>query len=83
MLAKMQTVTKEGQLVKHMSKETKLANYATMMGSRIHFVQVAYFKLAMAVTIAIRYNCVRSQGYKEQHQDTYKADELPIIEYQI
>ena len=41
-------------------------------------------KLAIASTIAIRYSCVRRQGFAEAAQDvSYKSQERKIIEYQV
>lgn len=38
---------------------------------------------ARAVTSAMRYNCVRTQGYDKLSVKSYRAQELPIIEYKM
>jgi acyl-CoA oxidase len=41
-------------------------------------------KLAVASTIAIRYSCVRRQGFVESSQDiSYKSEERKILDYQV
>eukprot|EP01088_Endostelium_zonatum_P011412 TRINITY_DN25544_c0_g1_i1.p1 TRINITY_DN25544_c0_g1~~TRINITY_DN25544_c0_g1_i1.p1 ORF type:complete len:501 (-),score=105.77 TRINITY_DN25544_c0_g1_i1:98-1600(-) len=84
MLAKNQQVTPEG---KYVLSEAKMKNsklhYATMMFTRGSMVKSSGGWLARAVTIATRYSCVRTQGFVDTKTTTYKAQERPIIDYQV
>jgi flavocytochrome c len=78
-------VTPEGVYVKSelTKKNAKLA-YATMTFTRGSMVKTAGGFLARACTIAIRYSCVRRQGFTTSKRDiSYKSPEMQIIDYQV
>lgn len=85
MFARFQTVTPEGEYVKsELKKKNAKLHYATMMFTRGAMVKGAAGYLARASTIAIRYSCVRTQGYIDTKKGgSYKANERPIIDYQV
>ena len=61
MLSRFQQVTKEGKYIKS-GVDPKLS-YSTMMYARAGMVSVAGYRLSRACVIAIRYNCIRKQGF--------------------
>jgi acyl-CoA oxidase len=80
-----QKVTPEGKYVK---SEKRLKNdklhYATMMFTRGFMVKGSGGFLARACTIAIRYSCVRRQGFAQQKKaKSYKSEERQIIDHQV
>jgi len=84
MLAAHQQVTPDGKYVKsEKRKKNDKLHYATMMFTRGFMVKSAGGFLARAVTIAIRYSCVRTQGFITKKVDTYKAPERQIIDHQV
>uniref|UniRef100_A0A7S2RBW8 Acyl-coenzyme A oxidase n=1 Tax=Mucochytrium quahogii TaxID=96639 RepID=A0A7S2RBW8_9STRA len=78
-LAKNQTVGKDGEY-KKVTKNSK-AQYGTMLSIRSGLVMGAGYKLAQGVTIAVRYSCVRHQGFADSTAATRDSPELPIIDY--
>jgi hypothetical protein len=46
-------------------------------------VRAAGGRLAVAVTIAIRYSCVRQQGFAENKASSFRAEERQIIDWQV
>ena len=84
MLAKNQQVTPEGKYVLSAAKmKNSKLHYATMMFTRGTMVKSSGGWLARAVTIATRYSCVRTQGFANTRSTSYKAEERPIIDYQV
>ncbi len=100
MFARFQQVTPSGEYALHTSiyidllsryvrsgekqKNARL-HYATMMFTRGSMVKSAGGYLARAVTNAVRYSCVRRQGFIDTKKkgNSYKAAERPIIDYQV
>jgi len=62
MLSKYRTVNEQGKYVDVQKADPKV-HYTTMMTTRSQMVNTAAGRLAMAATIAIRYACVREQGF--------------------
>lgn len=59
-------------------------HYATMMYTRGAMIKGASGYLARAVTIAIRYSCVRFQGFANTAKgQSFKAEEKQVIDYQV
>jgi len=58
-------------------------HYSTMMFTRAQFVRTSASWLAKAVTIGIRYSCVREQGFIDTTTKDYKAPENKIIDYKV
>jgi acyl-CoA oxidase len=90
MMEKKQHVTPDGRYVKHTNKAKGASSgpdksaYLTMMGARVSMVGGAAAALAKAATIAIRYNIVRKQGFKDTAAGvSYKTDEMQIIDYKM
>eukprot|EP00026_Physarum_polycephalum_P003922 Phypoly_transcript_03939.p1 GENE.Phypoly_transcript_03939~~Phypoly_transcript_03939.p1 ORF type:complete len:698 (+),score=115.87 Phypoly_transcript_03939:174-2267(+) len=85
MLNKYQQVTPEGKYIKSKAKqENSKLHYSTMMSARGGMIKGAGGALAKAVTIAIRYSLVRTQGYVDTKAvSSYLADEVSIIDYQV
>ena len=55
-----------------------------MMSTRVMLINTAGSRLCQAATIAIRYSCVRKQGFKSFESGiTYRSDENTIIDYKI
>lgn len=66
-------------------RKTKNAKsqYSTMLSIRAGLVIGAGYRLAQGVTIAIRYSCVRHQGFLDtQKENSRNEEENAIIEYQ-
>ena len=66
-------------------RKTKNAKsqYSTMLSIRAGLVIGAGYRLAQGVTIAIRYSCVRHQGFLDtQKENSRDEEENAIIEYQ-
>ena len=91
MLAKKSVVTAEGEYIKNTpppsAGPSKAAadklSYMTMLTARSNMIGVSGGKLALAVTTAVRYSCVRKQGFTQPGIDVtnYKAEERQIIDY--
>eukprot|EP00301_Raphidiophrys_heterophryoidea_P026218 c8999_g1_i1.p1 GENE.c8999_g1_i1~~c8999_g1_i1.p1 ORF type:complete len:699 (+),score=214.77 c8999_g1_i1:63-2159(+) len=83
MLSKLQHVEPNGTYVKSSKKTSDKAHYATMVSARGGMTKSAGGKLAIAVTIATRYSCVRQQGFADTSSSNFKAPERFIIDYQV
>eukprot|EP00298_Acanthocystis_sp_HF-20_P001728 c12163_g1_i1.p1 GENE.c12163_g1_i1~~c12163_g1_i1.p1 ORF type:complete len:696 (-),score=300.82 c12163_g1_i1:9-2096(-) len=83
LFAKYQHVTPEGKYVKSESKTSDKAHYATMVSARGSMTKTAGGKLAIAVTIATRYSCIRKQGFEESKTNDYLAPERVILDHQV
>mgnify|MGYP000305816698 CR=1 FL=1 len=65
MLMKNQWVTKEGEYVKNPKTKNSKMQYSTMLSIRSGLVMGAGYRLAQGVTVAVRYSCVREQGFRD------------------
>jgi acyl-CoA oxidase len=82
LLMKYKIVTKDGQYKELVKADSKVA-YTTMMTTRATMVHTAAARLAYATTIAIRYSCVRSQGFSDLNNKSFKDKEYQILDYKI
>ncbi len=79
MLSKYQQVTPEGKYVPSPQKTNSKMHYATMMFTRGAMVRSAGGKLAIATTIAIRYSCVRKQGFADTRRgQSFRSEERQV-----
>jgi len=84
MLSRWQHVTADGEYVKSERKTNPKVHYATMVFARGGMIKGAGGFLARSVTIAMRYSCVRHQGFvNTKDTPSYTAPELPVIEYRV
>jgi len=85
LLSKRQHVEPDGTYVRHgKGGANDKAHYLTMMQARAGMCGIAGGKLAIAATIAIRYSCVRRQGFVDMAQDVpFKSEERKILDYQV
>jgi acyl-CoA oxidase len=84
MFAGHQSVTKEGLYVKNKKEKNDKLHYATMMFTRGSMTRQSGASLAIAATIATRYNLIRKQGFKDTNQNvSYLSDEFTLLDYQI
>jgi acyl-CoA oxidase len=82
MLSKYRAVNKEGKYVDVQKADPKV-HYTTMMTTRASMVGTAAARLSQACTIAVRYSCVREQGFSDTKTSTYQAPERQIIDHKI
>merc|ERR1719273_1507589 len=83
MFAKYAQVTKDGKYIKPPKKLSKF-KYISMMSIRVALVFVSYIHLARASTIAIRYSCVRKQGFKQtKAANAIELGENIIMDYRM
>jgi len=82
MLSKYRTVNAEGKYVDVIKADSKV-HYTTMMTTRANMVSTSSARLAQASTVAIRYSCVREQGFVDNSDPSYKAKETKIIDHKI
>jgi len=89
MLSKRQEVLPDGTYVKKKSgvgKNETVAqrmSYLTMMGARAGMAAGAASMLQRSVTTAVRYSCVRKQGFIDTKSTGYLAPENAVIDYQM
>ena len=84
MLARWQQVTPEGEYVKSERKTNPRVHYATMVYTRGSMIRTSGGALARAVTIAIRYSCVRHQGFLQtKNTPSYKSPERQVLDYRM
>lgn len=90
MLAKKSHVDPDGTYVKHVnpaakdSKQLERISYMTMLTARSNMIGAAAGKLGMAVTTAVRYSCVRQQGFVDTSSNVaHTSAERQIIDYQV
>ncbi|CAE8623890.1 unnamed protein product [Polarella glacialis] len=81
LFARAQQLTPDGKYIKPASKALSKFKYISMMQIRVEFVSASYDFLAKAATIAIRYSCVRKQGYKRN--DRPEEGENVVLDYQM
>jgi len=83
LLSKYHTVTKLGKYETVLKADPQV-HYTTMMSTRAMMVNTAGARLCQASTIAIRYSCVRRQGFKEMKQGiSYLSEEYQIVDQKI
>jgi len=83
MFSKNASVTREGEFIPAPPKLSKFG-YIGMMTIRSTIVGGAGSHLAKAATIAVRYSCVRQQGFKDStSDDPFASGENPIMDYKI
>lgn len=83
MLSKYRTINAEGKYVEVQKADPKV-HYTTMMTTRSQMVNTAAGRLAMASTIAIRYACVREQGFTSNKANiSHLSPERQVIDYTI
>ena len=84
LLSRWQEVTPEGKYLKSEKKTNSKVHYATMVFTRGGMVRSAGGQLAKAVTNAIRYSCVRSQGFLQtKDTESFKSAERQVIDYGV
>eukprot|EP00755_Sulcionema_specki_P023178 Sspe_Gene.78272::Locus_48968_Transcript_2_2_Confidence_0.667_Length_2564::g.78272::m.78272/K00232/E1.3.3.6, ACOX1, ACOX3; acyl-CoA oxidase len=90
LLGKKAHVEPDGTYVKHVqekgtdSKAAEKLSYMTMLTARSNMIGMAGGKLAIAATTAVRYSCVRHQGFIDTAAgQTFTAPEKQIIDYQV
>ena len=82
-LSKYETVTKEGKLVTVL-KASPQVHYSTMTLTRAIMIYESGTRLCQASTIAIRYSCVRRQGFRSFSSGiSYKSEENSIVDHRI
>jgi acyl-CoA oxidase len=83
MLMKYRRVTEEGKFEEVMKVDPKV-HYSTMMTTRAYMTYTASARLAQAATMAIRYSCVREQGFIDSKAGvSYKTKEHQIVDHKI
>lgn len=77
-------VTNEGKYLKTKAKkENPVIHYSTMMQARAGMMAAAGGLLGAGATIAVRYSCIRGQGFEETSTADYQSKEVRIIDYQV
>jgi len=83
MLSKYRRVTKDGKYENVIKADSKV-HYTTMMTTRATMVSTAGARLSQAAMIAIRYSCVRQQGFVDSKSNvSYKTREHKIVDHKI
>merc|ERR1719375_1615967 len=83
MFSKNAQVTKDGEFIPAPPKLSKFG-YIGMMTIRSTLVASAGTALASAATIAVRYSCVRKQGFKDStSSNALHGGEYVIMDYRI
>mmetsp|Transcript_120869 Transcript_120869/g.277150 ORF Transcript_120869/g.277150 Transcript_120869/m.277150 type:complete len:670 (-) Transcript_120869:105-2114(-) len=86
MFAKFQQVTRDGKYVAPPPKLEKF-RYISMMQIRMMLVGSSFRALSHAATIAVRYSCVRKQGFKDTSSSpgvvTAAVAENAVIDYRV
>lgn len=83
LFARYSQVTPEGKYIKAPRKLSKF-KYISMMNIRVGIVGHSYRGLAQAATIAVRYSCVRVQGFKDtQSSDAISTGENCVMDYKM
>jgi acyl-CoA oxidase len=85
MMEKRQHVTPDGRYIKHTQDAgNEKGAYLTMIGARVQLVAGSAVALSKAATIAIRYNCVRKQGFKDTNAGvSFRSEENAIMDYKL
>jgi len=83
MLSRNQQLTREGEYLAAPPKLSKF-KYIGMMTIRSGMVGGAYSMVAKAATVAVRYLCVRQQGFLDsQAEDPLASGENAVLDYQL
>lgn len=83
MLSKYKKVSKDGKFEVVENTDPKV-HYTTMIQTRAMMCNTSAARLCQASTIAIRYSCVRRQGFKDTKPGvSYLTEEHQIIDHQI
>lgn len=83
MLSKYKKVTREGKYEEVKETDPKV-HYTTMIQMRANLCNSAASRVAQAATIAVRYSCVRTQGFEDTKPGvSYLTKEHQIIDHQI
>jgi len=83
MFSRNQQVTRDGTYVAAPPKLSKF-KYIGMMTIRVGMVGGAYYDIARASTIAVRYLCIRQQGFKDsQAEDPFSKGESAVLDYKL
>jgi len=81
LLERFQEVSPEGKYVE-LNKTNKNAHYATMLHARGHIVRSTGGLLGRMVTVAVRYSCVRTQGFtSDERKTSFKDTEYKVMDY--
>jgi len=80
MFARASQVTREGQYITAPPKLSKF-KYISMMEIRRDFVNISFASLSRAATIAVRYSCIRHQGYKDN--EAVQDGENAVLDYKM
>jgi acyl-CoA oxidase len=82
-LSKYHTVTREGKYVTVLKADPQV-HYTTMMSTRAMMANTAGARLCQSAVMAIRYSCVRQQGFTSNKAGvSYKTPEFQIVDYKI
>jgi len=83
MLSKYHKLNEHGELVTVLKASPQI-HYTTMTSTRAKFVNTAGARLAQSATIAIRYSCLRKQGFKSfENGIPYNSPEYQIVDHKI
>lgn len=83
MLSKYKRVTREGKYETVANTDPKV-HYTTMIQTRAMMCNTSAGRMTQASTIAVRYSCVRTQGFEDTKPGlSYKTKEIQIIDHQI
>jgi flavocytochrome c len=78
MLSKYRTVDANGNFIDLVKADSKV-HYTTMMTARANMVSTSAARLSQSATIAIRYSCVREQGFVNATDTSFKSKENKIM----
>jgi len=86
LFARTQQVTRNGEYIAAPPKLSKF-KYIGMMTIRMGMVSGAYQTIANAVTVAVRYLCIRKQGFNDSTTDdaetAHSSGERTVLDYQF
>lgn len=84
MLSKHHRVKADGTYRRSQQKGADKIHYFTMLNARGGMVRLAGGYLARAATIAVRYSCVRRQGFADTGAGvSYRSEEVKIADYKV
>eukprot|EP01012_Entosiphon_sulcatum_P057344 TRINITY_DN810_c0_g1_i1.p1 TRINITY_DN810_c0_g1~~TRINITY_DN810_c0_g1_i1.p1 ORF type:complete len:686 (+),score=83.60 TRINITY_DN810_c0_g1_i1:2454-4511(+) len=83
MMMRNQQVQPDGRYTKTQKSGNARLAYGTMLSIRAALVSTAGLILAQGATIAVRYSCVRHQGFINAGDNTRLGEEWPIMDYQV
>merc|ERR1719253_1973843 len=83
MFSRTQQITREGDYIAAPPKLSKF-KYIGMMTIRMGMVGGASSTIANAATVAVRYLCIRKQGFKDSTaEDALSSGEHAVLDYQF